>query len=74
MGGYKKMNKVKIELEGYIVIEKRVRVLGNSAMAGVPRTWLGKRVKLVLLEDLPEIEQVENNDAKSINRDLYLQL
>jgi putative transposon-encoded protein len=40
----------KIELEGYEVIERVTKPIGNSAYAPVPKNWLNKRVALVLLE------------------------
>jgi putative transposon-encoded protein len=40
----------KIELEGYEVIERVAKPIGNSAYAPVPKNWLNKRVALVLLE------------------------
>ena len=42
--------KKRIQLEGYEVIERITKPIGNSAYAPVPKNWLNKRVALVLLE------------------------
>ncbi len=36
----------------YQVIEKTVSAGGNSGRVYVPREWIGKRVKIVLMEPL----------------------
>lgn len=38
----------------YQVIEKTVSVGGNSGRVYVPREWVGKKVKIVLVESLDE--------------------
>ena len=40
----------RIELEGYEVIERVVKPLGNSAYAPVPKNWIDRRVAVVLLD------------------------
>jgi putative transposon-encoded protein len=40
-----------ITLRGYEVLERTVKIVGNSGGVGVPKAWLGKRVKVVLLEE-----------------------
>lgn len=40
----------KIELTGFEMIEKQVTKSGNSGRVYVPIEWIGKRVKLILLE------------------------
>ncbi len=40
----------KIVIEGYEVIERVTKPIGNSAYVPVPKKWLNKRVALVLLE------------------------
>lgn len=41
---------MKIELEAYQVIEKEVKSSGNSGRVYVPKEWVGKRVKIILIE------------------------
>lgn len=46
-----KMKKeVKIELTGFEMLEKAVTKSGNSGRVYVPIEWVGKRVKIILLE------------------------
>ena len=50
------MDPMKIELSGYAVLEKIATRQGNSAHVTVPLAWLGKRVRVVLVDpfDQPE--------------------
>jgi putative transposon-encoded protein len=41
---------VKMQMEGYEVVEKVAERGGNSARIYVPKHWLGKKVRAVLLE------------------------
>ena len=41
---------VKIELSGFEMLEKQVNKSGNSGRVYVPIEWIGKRVKVILLE------------------------
>ena len=41
---------VKMQMEGYEVVEKVAERGGNSARIYVPKHWLGKRVRAVLIE------------------------
>jgi len=41
---------VEIKLTGYEMLEKQVNKSGNSGRVYVPVEWIGKRVKVVLLE------------------------
>lgn len=41
---------MKIEIEGYEVVEKMAVKGGNSARIYVPKQWEGKKVKAILLE------------------------
>lgn len=41
---------VKISLTGFEMIEKKVNKSGNSGRVYVPIGWIGKRVKVILLE------------------------
>lgn len=40
----------KIELTGYEMLEKQVNKSGNSGRVYVPIDWIGKRVKIILIE------------------------
>jgi putative transposon-encoded protein len=42
--------KTKIQLSGYEMLEKKVNKSGNSGRVYVPMEWLGKNVKVILLE------------------------
>ena len=41
---------IKLEMEGYEVIEKVAQAGGNSARIYVPKKWEGKKVRAVLIE------------------------
>ncbi len=41
---------IKMQIEGYEVIEKVAERGGNSARIYVPKAWLGKKVRVVLIE------------------------
>lgn len=45
---------MKVELEAYQVIEKEVASSGNSGRVYVPKEWIGKKVKIVLIDPLEE--------------------
>lgn len=47
-------HKMTIEVDGYQVIEKIVKAAGNSGRVYVPNNWVGKRVKVVLLEPVED--------------------
>ena len=40
----------KIQLTGYEMLEKQVNKSGNSGRVYVPVEWIGKNVKIILLE------------------------
>ncbi len=40
----------KIQLTGYEMFEKQVNKSGNSGRVYVPIEWVGKKVKIILLE------------------------
>ena len=44
------MKETKIQLNGFEMLEKQVNKSGNSGRVYVPVEWIGKRVKVVLLE------------------------
>jgi putative transposon-encoded protein len=41
-----------IEVEGFEVTEKQVKEVGNSGKVYVPKDWINKQVKIVLLEPI----------------------
>jgi len=47
---------MKIEIEAYQVIEKIVKSGGNSGRVYVPVDWIGKRVKILLMEPLEVVK------------------
>ena len=48
---------MKIEVEAYQVIEKVVKSSGNSGRVYVPVDWIGKRVKILLIEPLDQQQE-----------------
>lgn len=44
------MRETKIQLKGFEMLEKQVNKSGNSGRVYVPIEWVGKKVKIVLLE------------------------
>ena len=44
--------KMEIKMEAYEIIEKVVKASGNSGRVYVPIDWVGKRVKILLIEPL----------------------
>lgn len=40
----------KIEIMGYEMLEKKVNKSGNSGRVYLPVEWIGKKVKIVLVE------------------------
>lgn len=47
---------MRIELNGYAVLEKIATKQGNTAHVTVPVGWLGKRVRVVLVDPLDRPE------------------
>lgn len=45
-----KRKPIKIQMEGYEVVEKMAVKGGNSARIYVPKKWEGKKVKAILIE------------------------
>jgi putative transposon-encoded protein len=41
---------LEVKLTGYQIIEKVVKTSGNSGRVYVPIEWVGKKVKVVLIE------------------------
>ncbi len=44
------MKKTKIQLTGFEMLEKTVNKSGNSGRVYVPTEWIGKKVKIILVE------------------------
>ena len=45
---------MKVEVRAYQVIEKTVKASGSSGRVYVPTEWIGKRVKILLIDPLEE--------------------
>lgn len=43
---------IQMTLEGYEVVEKKVDKGGNSGRIYVPKHWVGKKVRAVLIEEV----------------------
>lgn len=43
---------LQIKMEGFEVVEKIAEKGGNSARIYVPKKWVGKKVRAVLIEEL----------------------
>lgn len=43
---------MKVTMDAYEIIEKIVKASGNSGRVYVPIDWVGKRVKILLIEPL----------------------
>ena len=41
---------IQLTMDGFEVIEKSVEVGGNSGRVYVPKKWIGKKVRIVLVE------------------------
>jgi putative transposon-encoded protein len=48
--------KMEVHTEAYQVIDKTVKSIGNSGGILVPKKWVGRRVKVLLLEEVDEEE------------------
>ena len=44
------MKQTKIQLTGFEMLEKQVNRSGNSGRIYVPIEWIGKKVKIILVE------------------------
>jgi len=42
---------MRIEIEAYQAIDKEAKAFGNTAHILVPKGWVGKKVKVLLLEE-----------------------
>jgi len=50
MGSMVSMEPMEVKMVGYEVIEKRAQKSGTSARIYVPKSWIGKLVRAVLIE------------------------
>lgn len=48
---------MEVTIKAYQVIEKFVKPSGNSGRVYVPKEWVGKRVKVFLLDPVNETEE-----------------
>jgi putative transposon-encoded protein len=48
--------KMEVHTEAYQVLDKAVKSIGNSGGILVPKKWVGRRVKVLLLEEVDEEE------------------
>ncbi|WP_157203260.1 DUF2080 family transposase-associated protein [Methanofollis liminatans] len=48
------MDLIEVSIRGYEVREKTVTKTGNSGHVMVPPSWIGKRVKIILLDPVEE--------------------
>ena len=48
--------KMDVNTEAYQVLDKTVKSIGNSGGILVPKKWVGRRVKVLLLEEVDEEE------------------
>lgn len=46
--------KMEIKMEAYEITEKVVKASGNSGRVYVPINWVGKKVKILLIESLDD--------------------
>ena len=51
---------MKVEVRAYQVIEKVVKASGNSGRVYVPAEWIGRRVKVLLMDPLEEGNKLSN--------------
>jgi len=42
---------IKMQMEGYEVVEKIAMLTGNGARIYVPKNWAGKKIRAVLIEE-----------------------
>jgi len=58
---------MEIKINAYQIIEKLVKPSGNSGRVYVPIDWVGKKVKVVLLEPLTPGEDSNGNDREGVD-------
>ena len=47
---------MEVHTSAYQVLDKTVKSIGNSGGVLVPKKWIGKKVKILLLEEVAEEE------------------
>lgn len=47
---------MEVHTSAYQVLDKTVKSIGNSGGVLVPKKWVGKKVKILLLEEVAEEE------------------
>ena len=45
------MEKMEVRMNAYGVVEKKVKASGNSGRVYVPKEWIGKTVKVLLVDE-----------------------
>jgi putative transposon-encoded protein len=53
---------IKVEVQGYQVIQKRVKDAGTTGRIYLPKEWVNKQVKVVLLE--PATGECEKDEQR----------
>jgi len=48
------MKETQVTTTGYEVIERKVKTAGNTGRVYLPVAWVGKAVKIILLEEIDE--------------------
>lgn len=54
------MEPFQISITGYDITEKQVKKSGNSGRVYLPPSWIGKRVKVVLLEPVDDLREEQD--------------
>ncbi|MGD0405451.1 MAG: DUF2080 family transposase-associated protein [Candidatus Bathyarchaeia archaeon] len=54
---------MEVKLTAYKVVDKIATAAGSSAHVFVPKEWVGKKVKVFLLEQVSENEKTQNKKA-----------
>jgi putative transposon-encoded protein len=52
---------MRVEVRAYQVIEKIVKASGSSGRVYVPPEWIGKRVKILLIDPLNQGNELSSN-------------
>jgi putative transposon-encoded protein len=56
---------MEVKVQAYQVIEKTVKTSGNSGRVYVPKEWVGKRVKVILLETISNRKAIKYVNRKN---------
>lgn len=60
---------MEIKINAYQIIEKLVKPSGNSGRVYVPIDWVGKKVKVVLLEPLTSEDNSNGNEREGVGEE-----